>query len=761
MAYFGYVPNKSSMDALKKLSNDQLIEYWSKLEPVFKSITLDDRNMGDSVVYKNFPQEVLDMTQSQYWISQIFMYIGCPNDWFTQDADVRHDMSEKFSLQVLELATEQTIREIYSEIVLSTKRWTDDQLDFATFLFSYLKMESLNFDEVMFNENAAMLSKVAISLSKPILVADATNVLRIASLLVTGETRVRSNTRFKTMSHSLRKSFLLMLENSKNLEDDIALNSKAWKNLFMYLRVGSYKNRFPRCIKVYDLLYNNNQNKTVSGQLDKLLSAITPVNKSRSPERRVKNKEPERKLKQKQEPYEYEPEKLMNGIGNVISKDVKGALYEMINSPVVTANMELEIQDRIKKNDRIKKENSKCIKKEILPSVCETYVEVKTLLISRPNEVIKRFHHLYSLFGDKVLELLEFAVKKQSIQQLLELRKYIETINLRENQLIAPAGKWSHLKVFKNEKTNIDPNVIKISFKIIDKRVKELLMGKFSNGVNLCNKTKDIKLPSNDQELAKYGQGTIFDIPEKTKFIRSASFWSFEDASNIGNIWYDNCWSFFDENWKSKGHCDWTKEHHSDGDNNKSAVFSGDPTNSKDVEGRACQMIDLYVDKLEKEGIRYAVWSILCYSNQPFSEAKEVLGTLQFGENAQEGKLYEPSRVKMAFPIKGNNLTKFIAYIDTKSRKLIFMDANLPASINAPSDNLEKLEGIMPAYCEYMDAKPSIYDLFQSLPNGNMNILFSDEGISLEDDSDAYVFERKNNDNTFKDINIGSLLCLK
>src|SRR5690606_38071559 len=116
---------------------------------------------------------------------------------------------------------------------------------------------------------------------------------------------------------------------------------------------------------------------------------------------------------------------------------------------------------------------------------------------------------------------------------------------------------------------------------------------------------------------------------------------------------------FFNENWNQLGACCWNSTEYAQG-SRKGAVFSGDPTTSTSKGRKACQLIDIYFDDLEKMGVRYAVWNVLCYNRQKFSEAVEVYAALQWGKDAKKGKLIEPSRCQLAFPLAGDNLTKYI-----------------------------------------------------------------------------------------------------
>jgi hypothetical protein len=274
--------------------------------------------------------------------------------------------------------------------------------------------------------------------------------------------------------------------------------------------------------------------------------------------------------------------------------------------------------------------------------------------------------------------------------------------------------------------------------------------------VNLFDSAKMVKLQTSDSELTNYGRGTEFPIPENVNFIRTASYW--ELLSNSRNVWFDNGWNFFDANWKSIGCCCWTDFGLCDGDES-AAVFSGDPTNSKEMKGRACQMIDLYMDRLEDNGVRYAVWNILGYSHIPFSKAKEVYAAMQWGEEPQKGKLFEPSRCQLSFPLKGDNLTKYIAYIDIEKRKVVYMDANLFGNVHSANTNGKHLEKNMPAFLEYMATLPSVYDLFKDVKKDENGLVVSYDDSNIEiNGAKAFLFKTVNENNSFDPINISELL---
>jgi hypothetical protein len=168
-------------------------------------------------------------------------------------------------------------------------------------------------------------------------------------------------------------------------------------------------------------------------------------------------------------------------------------------------------------------------------------------------------------------------------------------------------------------------------------------------------------------------------------------------------------------------------------------------------------MIDLYIDKLLDSGVRYAVWNILGYSGQSFSEAKEVIATLQLGEVPSEDEIYEPSKAHMVFPLTGNNLTKYISFIDLKSREIVYLDANLYGNIMSADMNEEIMSERMPDMIEYLDSLPSVYDLLEHAEEGTIPFLFDDKDNAVTEER-AYVFNPLNNESDFKKIDLVEIL---
>lgn len=675
-AYYGYTPSLDGISLLASLSTKDLASFWNDFEVALKSVTGDKFKIGEHVLYKNFPKEVLAMDESEYWLRQIFVYLGFPFSFVAQEAEERESIANELKLKVLEPAISAV--PAFNKLVSQKTRWTTvqeemmlslvtehavneeegavDYLDLASYGFKengirvftdvynnssieYISSNDGSLGKSLSKEQLQALAHLKKSVSetnsdevaeKSVLetfkIKDATDVVRLA-LSLSGQDIRFSVAKFKNFSRKDRRALLSMLEDSNNLIEDVSERPLFFKKLIKKLHPGDFNKKFPNTKKAYHLLYND---KTIS--------------------------------------FNAKLEGLISG-------------------------------------------NNK---------------EALIVASERPGVFVRKFHELYSLFGSEAVSYLSNNVEKLTIDQLLKLKGYIETINDRKTLMYPPKGNWGRVQLNENKKTTFKLKDNVSIQTIINNALSERLLETFEGGFNVDSKLKQAKLPTNDQEVGDYGRGTEFDIPDNINFIRTSSYWN----SNRGSF-VDNTWNFFDDNFKELDVCCWnsTKAGKS---KNTYAVFSGDATNQ--ATGKAAQLIDLYFKEMEDAGVRYAVWSILSYSNILFSDFDELHAGLQFGENPNGGALFEPSRIALSFELKGKTLTKVVAYLDVKERKLVFMDVNFKLSIGSGQNNGNKLSELIPPYMEYLDSIPSYYDLLSTAHSENgIPAVYDSKDIEADD----------------------------
>lgn len=656
IAYYGYVPSKELYNQISYFTVEGLEQFWSDLEPVLRDITGASKEMEKHVVYKNFPTEVLEMGQAEYWFKQILMYIGFPSELFSEEEKPRETLLENIQLKVLQPANEDSLQRVADSILRLPNRWIPEQQAQVRYL---VETENVAVDvaKVPFKENLVQVVQIVVESGGRIAIKSATDVLRLAVGMSDGDVSMRTPSKFRSFTRAERRFFLSNLESASSLRDDMGRDPNKWKKFMKAIRPGDYRKQFPEVCSAYDDLYNGRV-KTFNSKVESALEAVDP--------------------------------------------------------------------------------------------------SVIDLLATRPGEYVRRLHHLLALFGKSASDkFVSTVVPKLKVVQLLKIEKYIEAINDRKFRAFAPRGNWNKIQIVDNG-NRIDERLKKTLLRGIRDEVAKRVGDQIPT-VLLDEAVRDVKIQGNDSELTPYGRGTTFPIPDDINFIRTASYW--QVSASGYNIWYDNGWNFFDDKWNELGACCWNENSYAQGSRSKGAVFSSDPTTGTSKDKKACQLIDLYLDDLEKMGVRYAVWNVLCYSRQKFSEAVEVYAVLQWGKDAEKGKLVEPSRAQMAFPLAGDNLTKYIAYIDVKERKLVYIDANLKGTVQSAALNGKILSSQMPAFCEYLDTQPSVYDLFKGVEQSaeGTPVVYDDLDVTIEG-REAFVFRPSNEENKYEQLVLADLL---
>jgi hypothetical protein len=652
MVHYGYLPNKELYARLGQLDEAGLVAFWTSFKPVLEQATAADKNVDRHIVYKNFPQEVLDMDRATYWMNQICIYFGITSEDIADEEQSRDPLLEKQDLKVLQLADENSLKTAYDRLVGLPNKWTPEQTTYACDLMTGGGMRP-DLGRVPFKDNMVLLAVKAIEEGIQLSTRSATDVMRLATVLC-GATTPDEKVKFK-LGRPKRRFLLSLLDNATDLEGDMARDKGRWKKLMVALRPGDYGNAY---------------------------------------------------------------------------KNVKQAYHNLYGGQVRTFNSRIEV------------------------AIANKDENVLTLLQNRPGEFARRLQKLIGVFGGKAIDSFESVAGQLKVIQLLKLARHFDTIDNRKYRTVAPKGNWTKLRIQENE-IQPRPRLFRRVVKVAEEAIRTKVSGKVA-AVNLDPRVADVALQGNDSDLADYGRNTKFDIPENANFIRTASYW---EAPGRGNIWFDNGFNFFDRNWKSVGTICWNTNAHGGLDY---AVFSGDPVSGGNSGGKACQMIDLYLDKAKAAGVRYAVWNLLAYSHIKFSDVQTVRGLLQWGEKPMSGKTFEPSRCQLSLEAGGDSLTKYIAIIDVVDRKVIYIDANLKGNVRSAATNASTLEQVMPAYMEYLETQPTIADLFADIPqeDDGVPILYNDDGVSIPDDSTAFVFRPVNDDNKFSQLDITELLNL-
>ena len=618
----GFLPSKSVMSTLMTLDATELAQFWKSIKTALKHAKADDVDMGAHVVYQNFPKEVLEMSQAEYWIKQILMYLGFDKEFFRQDAIERDPCFNDRRFIVLHPMPEDGMAILWDKTIAKPTQWIDLERHWVQQEFERMEHVSLNFSEFGFKANALMMlytlaksdwDQCKLEALPALHIKDAVDVLRIAAMLAckeAPETALRGKLRFASSYRRPQARYLLtLLDQSAHLEQDVANRQKDFKHLLSRLHVSRFGS--DQVKHVYDLLYK----------------------------------------------------------GELMSDGAK------IERSLAEGNT----------------------------------TGLVSLLNQKPGVFMRKLNELWMRTEDDNL-IVAFAdcLPQLTTLQLTKLKALLIKQTMNTKRIVAPKGLWTRAQVLDNPPM-LNEGHRKRLVNAINTLLAERLSAAFPQGLSVDRTLENVKLPSNHQKLAPYGQGTRFSIPDNIKVIRSASYW---EQKNRGTMWADNGWLFFDERMRPMTACCWNVDR-PEKNGKPLAVFSGDPViDGSKGNHKACQMIDLDINNLVDAGIRYAFWNILSYNHIPFDDIDDVRGTLQLAEDPMKGKLYEPSRAQLAFKPTGKGMASYLAYIDLKTREIVYMDANLYGKVMSARENLnkdtaEKLSALMDTF----EAAPSLYDL--------------------------------------------------
>lgn len=251
--YFGYMPTVEMFEFFTQVDQAQLSEWWSMVKPVFETISGDNKNINEHIVYKNFPQEVMSMSDAEYFFKQILIYFGVPYEHLQDEKQPRPELTEKVTYKVLQEAPENLLSVVFNSLVTKASKWTPREVEVATFIFEEEKV--LNIQDFAFKMNAIALSRIAYENDKPIIAKNAMDVLRVAlQWSEMAESIPAKKVKFKTFSRKERRFILSALESTHTLINDLGMKKALWKKLFQRLNPSDYK--FDKVNQAYDLIYN-------------------------------------------------------------------------------------------------------------------------------------------------------------------------------------------------------------------------------------------------------------------------------------------------------------------------------------------------------------------------------------------------------------------------------------------------------------------------------------------------------------------------
>lgn len=231
-----------SVDAIKALSNVSV----NTCSIVYNSIvnqlrTMTGANRSWVPMYRNFPQQVMEASYAELYVTAMMHYIGdliglriMPD----HEKKARFPLIGNYNLKVINLGTEVEFRSMMKNLMGAKTSISETDKEDITSVIKHFGNNVIDMlpSEVTHKENLAYIASVLLAytnLTSKItsMFNSVTDVLRLATAMSNGDVSLATNTKFRNFTRSERKAFMEMINSMNNVQEDMLRNKGRWIRL--------------------------------------------------------------------------------------------------------------------------------------------------------------------------------------------------------------------------------------------------------------------------------------------------------------------------------------------------------------------------------------------------------------------------------------------------------------------------------------------------------------------------------------------------
>ena len=275
---YGYIFSKELAIAISKEERNVIID---KLKSVIEVIEDFKSDKNYTVFYKNFPDEVIDMSEVDLYINQILHYwIGyLPSN---NENIIKEDIepSKLVKARELKLIDDEMIERLFIDLLSSNVTLSEQYLDDVCVLTNNKSikelekyMEYIQMKETLTTVSSYILKKEGVLIGN---FKTATDILRLIAK-ISGDELNNKHIHFAYFSRTELREFIDKLENLKNIMPDIKRYSKPWHTFFKLYAKKINFNKFPKVRKVADMLFGDISYMTERGKINEQIKRLSTM----------------------------------------------------------------------------------------------------------------------------------------------------------------------------------------------------------------------------------------------------------------------------------------------------------------------------------------------------------------------------------------------------------------------------------------------------------------------------------------------------
>ena len=272
---YGYIFSKELAIAISKEERNVIID---KLKAVIKVIEDFKSDKNYTVFYKNFPDEVINMSEVDLYINQILHYwIGyLPS---SNENIIKEDVepSKLVKSRELNLIDDEMIEKLFIDLLSSNVTLSEQYLDDVCVLTNNKSikelekyMEYIQMKETLTTVSSYILKKEGVLIGN---FKTATDILRLIAKISDVELN-NKHIHFAYFSRTELSQLMTKLENLQNPMPDIKRYSKPWHTFFKLYAKKINFNKFPKVRKVADMLFGDISYMTERGKINEEIKRL-------------------------------------------------------------------------------------------------------------------------------------------------------------------------------------------------------------------------------------------------------------------------------------------------------------------------------------------------------------------------------------------------------------------------------------------------------------------------------------------------------
>jgi len=272
---YGYIFSKELAIDISKEERNVIID---KLKSVIKVIEDFKSDKNYTVFYKNFPDEVINMSEVDLYINQILHYwIGyLPSN---NENIIKEDVepSKLVKARELNLIDDEMIEKLFIDLLSSNVTLSEQYLDDVCVLTNNKSikelekyMEYIQMKETLTTVSSYILKKEGVLIGN---FKTATDILRLIAK-ISGDELNNKHIHFAYFSRTELSQLMTKLENLQNPMPDIKRYSKPWHTFFKLYAKKINFNKYPKVRKVADMLFGDISYMTERGKINEKIKRL-------------------------------------------------------------------------------------------------------------------------------------------------------------------------------------------------------------------------------------------------------------------------------------------------------------------------------------------------------------------------------------------------------------------------------------------------------------------------------------------------------